>query len=39
MNAQELNILIAHWEKVGDIKMVAYYKQKLEQYQKDQYRD
>ncbi len=39
MNAQEINIILAYWEKQGDKKMIAYYKQKAEQYQIDQYKD
>lgn len=39
MNAQEINILIEYWKEKKDLQNVAYYEQKLEQYQKDQYRD
>lgn len=39
MNAQEITIILNYWKDKEDKKEIAYYQQKLEQYQKDQERD
>lgn len=39
MNAQEIKIILEYWKEKENEKEVAYYQNKLEQYEKDQQRD